>query len=88
MDVAALSALMETDRAAAGSALDAALQSKHGQGNERAMLALHGLAASYWRDDPQQVAFHRTHAYVYALELGDWPEVERLYALLSADGRI
>jgi len=52
------------------------------------MLSLHSLATRYWQEDPEQVAFHRTHAYVYALELGDWAEADRLYDLLSADARI
>ena len=88
MDLPALSALVETDRAAAGPALDLALRKNHGRGDARAMLSLHLLAAHYWQADPRQTSFHRTHAYVYALEIGDWGTVDTLYAALAAEGRI
>ena len=88
MDVSALDDLIQSDRAAGGKALDRALRDMHGAGDARAMLALHRLAVDYWRSDPRQVSFHRTHAYVYALELGDWAAVDHLYDALSAEGRI
>lgn len=88
MDLNALEKLIRTDRDAAGPALDAALQSHHGTGDPRLMLSLHMLAAAYWSDDPLQTAFHHTHAYVYALEAGEWETVETLYADLAAAGRI
>ena len=87
-EIAALETLIRADPAAAGPALDLALRTRHEQGDARAMLALHMMAAEYWRDDLQHVSFHRTHAYVYALEIGDWAAVDRLYGLLSAEGRI
>lgn len=88
MDLNALENLIRTDRAAAGAALDTALQTKHGTGDARGMLSLHLLAAEYWSGDKHQSAFHRTHAYVYALEAGDWDAGDALYADLSAEGRI
>jgi len=88
MQLAALENLIHTDRDAAGVALDRALHTKHGSGDGRGMLALHLLAVDYWKDDAHQSAFHRTHAYVYALEAGDWTTVDTLYAELSSEGRI
>lgn len=88
MDLNALKNLIHADRAAAESALDEALQTKHSTGDARTMLSLHLLAAEYWSADKHQSAFHRTHAYVYALEAGDWKAVDVLYAHLSAEGRI
>lgn len=88
MDAAALRDLIAKDRASAGRALDAALRSGHGMADAREMLALHLLAAAYWQADGAQAAFHRTHAYVYALEAGDWAMVDRLFDALAAEGRI
>ncbi len=88
MDLSAIENLIRTDRSTAGRALDDALQAKHGTDDPRAMLSLHLLAADYWSGDDHQSAFHRTHAYVYALEAGDWETVDALYADLSAAGRI
>lgn len=88
MDLSELSGLIETDRAAAAKALDAALHKHHATGAPKVMHRLHRLAATFWQDDPRQVSFHRTHAYVYALEAGMWAEVDALYADLSAEGRI
>jgi len=88
VDLAALKELIRTDRLAAGQALDAALQTKHGSSDPKAMLSLHLLAAEYWSEDRDQTAFHRTHAYVYALEAGDWATVDKLYSDLAAVDRI
>ena len=88
MDLNALENLIHADRAAAGPALDEALQTKHGNSDAQTMFSLHLLAAEYWSADKHQSAFHRTHAYVYALEAGDWKTVDALYADLSAEGRI
>ena len=88
MDLNALKDLIRSDRAAAGTALDDALQAKHGTGDPRTMLSLHLLAAEYWSSDTHQAAFHRTHAYVYALEAGDWHRANRLFDDLEKDGRI
>jgi len=88
ISLADLGELIETDRSAAGNALDQALREKHGTGDAAGMLALHRLAIEFWQGDPQQVSFHLTHAYVYALEAGDWKAVDALYADLAVQGRI
>lgn len=88
MDVSAIESLIDTDRSAAGTALDQALRTNHSTGDARGMLALHLLAARYWRADAQQASFHTTHAYVYALELGAWETVNRLHAELAREGKI
>ena len=88
MDLSALEILIRTNRTAAADALDDALQAKHGTGDPKTMLSLHLLAADYWSDDEHQAAFHRTHAYVYALEAGVCEAVDALYTDLSAAGRI
>ena len=84
----ALEALIETDRSAAETELDRALRTVQDSGSAPQMLALHLLAVKFWQDDMQQSAFHRTHAYVYALEAGDWVAADELYASLAAEGRI
>ena len=76
------------DRAAAGRALNAALTHLHESDEARELCALHLLAVRYWQDDAAQVAFHRTHAYVYALEAGDEIATRDLHAALEAEGRI
>jgi len=88
VDPHTLETLIRTDRNAAGAALDDALQAEHGTGNPHTMLSLHLLAAEYWSADEHQSAFHRTHAYVYALEAGDWKAAETLFTDLAAAGRI
>jgi len=85
----AIAEVLETgDRAAAGKALHSALIGLHGSGEARELCALHRLAARYWQDDPAQAGFHRTHAYVYALEAGDETVTRDLYMALETDGRI
>lgn len=69
-------------------ALDAALVAHHEARAPATMCALHKLAARFWNDDPAQAAFHRTHAYVYALEAGLWDEADKLHAQLAAEKRI
>lgn len=88
MTVAGIAALMAEDPAAARGPLDEALRSLHGSGQARELCALHRLAAEFWSDDPAQVAFHRTHAYVYALEAGDGVAEAELFGLLADQGRI
>ena len=88
MNLSALEDLIRADRAASGPALDRALRTLHGSGDAQTMLSLHLLATEYWCDDKDQSAFHRTHAYVYALEAGDWKVVNALYTDLSVEGRI
>lgn len=88
MNVEELSRLIETDRDAASMALDQALRDKHGTADARGMMVLHELAVRFWEDDIRQKSFHLTHAYIYALESGDWNSVDALYRKLSAEGRI
>ena len=76
------------DRNAAENALNAALTRLHGSGEARELCALHQLAVRYWQDNAAQVGFHRTHAYIYALEAGDEASTRDLYAALEAEGRI
>lgn len=84
----AIAALMARDRAAARGPLDRALRDLHGSGRAGDLCALHRLAAEYWADDAEKVAFHRTHAYVYALEAGDARAEATLFAALAAEGRV
>lgn len=86
MDLSELEAEIELGGGA--EALDAMLIDGHRDRDPHAMCALHQLAARYWKEDAGQAAFHQTHAYVYALEAGMWDEVDTLYALLAAHGRI
>ncbi len=88
MQAEAIADLMARDRAAAGIALDRALMALHGSGEARELCALHRLAERYWKNDPAQVAFHRTHAYVYALEAGDRAAEAALRNALADEGRI
>ena len=87
-DRSALEALIESDRGTAGTELDRALRVLQGSSDAPTMLGLHLLAVKFWQDHPQQSAFHRTHAYVYALEAGDWAAADTLYTALAAEGRI
>ena len=66
-------------------ALDAALSS--GRGTPRERMAWHLEAAALREGQPDEAAFHRTHAMVHALEAGNWAEAERLRGLLAAEGR-
>ncbi len=88
MNLEELSRLIETDRKAAATALDQALRDKHGTGDALGMLVLHKLAVRFWEDDARQKSFHLTHAYIYALESGDWASVDALYGKLASEGRI
>ena len=88
MTVPEIAALMARDRVAARGPLDTALRALHGSGRSRDLCALHQLAAEYWRDDLVQAAFHRTHAYVYALEAGDTQAESVLFDALAADARM
>jgi len=88
LDVEAISTLMAGDRVAAGAALDRSLRALHGSGRSYELCALHRLAAEYWAGDAEQTAFHRTHAYVYALEAGDAQAEAALFGALAEDGRI
>ncbi len=83
-----LSGLIETDREAAEIALDQALRDTHGTGDAPGMMGLHKLAVRFWKDDARQKSFHLTHAYIYALESGDWESSDALYVELAAEGRI
>ena len=83
-----LNCLIETDRETAAVALDQTLRDKHGTGDAPGMMVLHQLAVRFWKDDARQKSFHMTHAYIYALECGDWETVDVLYSELAAEGRI
>lgn len=72
----------------AGRALDKALIALHHSGRADELCALHKVAVEFWKHQPQQAAFHRTHAYVYALEAGRDSDVEALFASLQKDQRI
>ena len=76
------------ERAEAGALLDTLLTGRHGSGDCRMLCDLHQLAAEYWRDDASQAAFHRTHAYIYALEGGFETDAAALHAALAAEGRV
>jgi hypothetical protein len=88
MRAEAISDLLLSDRRAAGAALDSALMTLHGSGEAGELCALHRVAAAYWGDDAAQAAFHRTHAYIYALEAGDAQAEAALFDQLAAEGRI
>ncbi len=83
-----IAAMINNDRMAAGAALDEALMALHGSGEPSELCALHQLAAQFWGDDTAQAAFHRTHAYIYALEAGDREAEAALFETLAAEGRI
>ena len=80
--------LIDADRAAARQPLDRALKALHGSGRSHELCTLHRLAAEYWDDDPAQAAFHRTHAYIYALEAGDTGAEAALFQILQEQRRI
>jgi len=88
LEIEPLRLLFETDPAAAADALDRALGTPGAGAGPYAMMDLHLLAATYWKERPQQAAFHTTHAYIYALEAGAWEKVEALHAELAQAGRI
>ena len=67
-------------------ALDAALRSLHGSGRAGDLAALHAAAAALPGEAPGARRFHLTHAWVHALEAGDWPRVSALEAELRAAG--
>jgi hypothetical protein len=80
--------LLVTDRAAGTAALDDALTTLHGSAHAAHLCALHRVAADYWSTDPDRVAFHLTHAWIYALEAGDEGAEAELHDLLAREGRI
>lgn len=87
--LAQIAALLDKgERAEAGLLLDTMLMAKHGGGETRLLCDLHRLAVTYWQGDAAQAAFHRTHAYVYALEGGFEAEALALHDALAAEGRI
>ncbi len=61
--------------------LDTALHVAHATNDYRQMITLYVRAAQ--THDGQAAAFYLTHAYIYALELGD-PRAPKLHAQLIA----
>ncbi len=72
----------------AGRALDKALVTRHHSGSPHELCALHKVASEFWKDQPEQAAFHRTHAYIYALEAGRDADAQTLYISLEKEQRI
>ncbi len=66
--------------------LDARLLAAHAADDRPALVALYTEAADHASDDETAVGFFLTHAFVFALELGD-PRAEPLRARLIAMGR-
>lgn len=65
--------------------LDARLLAAHAEQDRAALVALYQEAADQ-ASDPGAAGFYLTHAYVWALELGD-PAAGQLRARLVAQGR-
>lgn len=65
--------------------LDAWLLAAHAADDPQALVALYSEAAEHAADDDAR-GFYLTHAYVYALEIGD-PHAASLKAQLIALGR-
>lgn len=65
--------------------LDARLLEAHARGDQAALVGLYEEAAGS-ANDPVAAGFYLTHAYVFALELGD-PRAVALHAKLKASGR-
>ena len=65
--------------------LDDRLLEAHARRDHRALVALYREAAET-ANDRVAAGFYLTHAYVFALELGD-VQAEELHALLKAQGR-
>ena len=66
-------------------ALDDRLLDAHAQNDKPALITLYTEAADSSATDVA-AGFYRTHAYVFALELGD-PRARALHAQLKQDGR-
>ena len=58
----------------------------HAQGDQMALVALYTEAADS-NDVVDAACFYLTHAYIFALELGD-PASETLFARLKVHGRV
>ena len=58
----------------------------HAQGDQMALVALYTEAADS-TDAVDAACFYLTHAYIFALELGD-PASETLFARLKVHGRV
>ena len=58
----------------------------HAQGDQMALVALYTEAADS-TDVVDAACFYLTHAYIFALELGD-PSSETLFARLKVHGRV
>lgn len=69
-------------------ALDAELVRLHGRGPPARLAALHRAAAEALAGDALGHRFHLTHAYVHALEAGDWAGAEELAGRLRAVGAL
>lgn len=65
--------------------LDAVLLRAHEEGDKHALVSLYAQAADE-ANDADAAGFYRTHAYVFALDVGH-PRVEELRAMLVAEGR-
>lgn len=65
--------------------LDQRLLEAHEKGDQSELVALYTEAAEHAQDEEAQ-GFYLTHAYVYALELGD-ARVQALHARLISLGR-
>ncbi len=65
--------------------LDRDLRRYHGTGDAARLCALHKRAAVLV-SDPCEARFHLTHAWIYALVLGDREDVEGLERQLRAAG--
>ena len=75
-------------RGDARATLDALLLAAHAAGDVPALAGLYEEAADLARDEglADAAAFYLTHAYVYALDVGD-PRAEEFRARLKAEGR-
>lgn len=69
----------------ARAALDALLLGAHQRDDKSALVGLYRQAAET-ANDPQAAAFYMTHAYVFALDIGDG-QAQDLHATLVAMGR-
>jgi len=67
-------------------ALDAMLLAAHAADDRRALVALYTQAADQ-ANDVDAACFYLTHAYIFALDIGD-PAAEALHARLKAHGRV
>ncbi len=58
----------------------------HAKGDQAALVGLYTEAGD-GTDDIDAACFYLTHAYIFALELGD-PRTKPIYARLKAQGRV